>query len=129
MKAFYDKPLGIAAPMRQSMTYNQGREMAIHKELGRRMNIAVHFCDRHSPWQHGSNEKTNGLVRQYLAKGTDFSSYSQEKMDAIAEQINNRPRKGLSVRFPLAVYRHNACSTARNTPPSFIEPQGVALQT
>ncbi|EWS62687.1 Transposase, IS30 family [Hydrogenophaga sp. T4] len=105
MQAFYDKLLGIAAPMRQSMTYDQGREMAMHKELSRRTEIAVYFCDPHSPWQRGSNENTNGLVRQYLPKGTDLSGYSQEQLDAIADQINNRPRKGLGVRSPLAVYR------------------------
>jgi IS30 family transposase len=105
MQAFSDKLLGIAAPMRQSMTYDQGREMAMHKELSRRTDIAVYFCDPHSPWQRGSNENTNGLVRQYLPKGTDLSVYSQEQLDAIADQINNRPRKGLGVRSPLAVYR------------------------
>lgn len=105
MQAFSDKLLGIAAPMRQSMTYDQGREMAMHKELSRRTDIAVYFCDPHSPWQRGSNENTNGLVRQYLPKGTDLSGYSQEQLDAIADQINNRPRKGLGVRSPLAVYR------------------------
>jgi len=105
MQAFSDKLLGIAAPMRQSMTYDQGREMAMHKELSRRTGVAVYFCDPHSPWQRGSNENTNGLVRQYLPKGTDLSGYSQEQLDAIADQINNRPRKGLGVRSPLAVYR------------------------
>jgi IS30 family transposase len=68
-------------------------------------NIAVYFCDPHSPWQRGSNENTNGLVRQYLPKGTDLSGYSQEQLDANVDQINNRPRKGLGVRSPLAVYR------------------------
>lgn len=105
MQAFSDKLLGIASPMRQSMTYDQGREMAMHKELSKRTGVAVYFCDPHSPWQRGSNENTNGLVRQYLPKGTDLSGYSQEQLDAIADQINNRPRKGLGVRSPLAVYR------------------------
>ena len=105
MQAFSDKLLGIAAPMRQSMTYDQGREMAMHKELSKRTGVAVYFCDPHSPWQRGSNENTNGLVRQYLPKGTDLSGYSQAQLDAIADQINHRPRKGLSVRSPLAVYR------------------------
>jgi IS30 family transposase len=105
MRAFSDKLLGIAAPMRLSMTYDQGREMAVHKELSRRTEIAVYFCDPHSPRQRGSNENTNGLVRQYLPKGTDLSGYSQEQLDAIADQINNRPRKGMGVRSPLAVYR------------------------
>jgi hypothetical protein len=67
--------------------------------------IAVYFCDLHSPWQRGSNENMSGLVRQYLPKGTDLSIYSQEQLDAIADEINNRPRKGLGGRSPLAVYR------------------------
>lgn len=85
--------------------YDQGREMARHKELTANTGIAVYFCDPHSPWQRGSNENINGLVRQYLPKGTDLSGYSQEQLDAIADEINNRTRKGLGVRTPLAVYR------------------------
>ena len=105
MQALSDKLLEIAAPIRQSMAYDQGREMAMHKELSSRTDIAVYFCDPHSPWQRGSNENTNGLVRQYPPNGTDLSGCSQEQLAAIADQINNRPRKGLGVRFPLAVYR------------------------
>ena len=105
MQAFTDKLLGIAQPMRQSMTYDQGKEMALHKQLTANTGVAVYFCDPHSPWQRGSNENMNGLVRQYLPKGTDLSIYSQEQLDAIADEINNRPRKGLGVRSPLSVYR------------------------
>lgn len=105
MQAFTDKLLGIAQPMRQSMTYDQGKEMALHKQLTQNTGMAVYFCDPHSPWQRGSNENTNGLVRQYLPKGTDLSIYSQEQLDVIADEINNRPRKGLGVRSPLSVYR------------------------
>ena len=105
MQAFSDNLLGIAQPMRFSMTFDQGREMTMHKELSKRTGIAVYFCDPHSPWQRGSNESMNGLVRQYLPKGTNLSVYSQDQLDAIADQINNRPRKGLGVRSLLAVYR------------------------
>jgi IS30 family transposase len=104
LQAFTDRLLSIAVPMRQSMTYDQGREMARHKELAKATGIAVYFCDPHSPWQRGSNENMNGLVRPYLPKGTDLAGYSQEQLDAIADEINNRPRKGLVVRPPLAVY-------------------------
>ena len=92
LQAFTDKLLGIARPMLLSMTKTQGREMAMHKKLSEQTGIAVCFCDPHSPWQRGSNENMNGLVRQYLPKGTDLSIYSQEQLDAIADEINNRPR-------------------------------------
>lgn len=105
LQGFTDKLLGIAQPMRLSMTYDQGREMSMHKKLSERTGMAVYFCDPHSPWQRGSNENMNGLVRQYLPKGTDLSIYSQQQLDAIADEINDRPRKGLGVRSPLAVYR------------------------
>ena len=102
---FADKLRSIAQPMRQSLTYDQGSEMARHKELAANLNIAVYFCDPHSPWQKGSVENTNGLVRQYLPKGTDLSGYTQEQLDAIADEINNRPRKTLNAYSPLEVYR------------------------
>ena len=91
--------------MRLRMTYDQGREMAMHKKLSDQIGMALYFCDPHSPCPRGSNENTNGLFRQYLPKGADVSSYSQEQLDAIADEINNRPRKGLGVLSPLAVYR------------------------
>ena len=91
--------------MRQSMTYDQGREMAMHTKLSEQTGISVYFCDPHSPWQRGSNENMIGLVRQYLPKGTDLSGHSQEQLDAIADEINDRARKVLGVRSPLAVYR------------------------
>jgi IS30 family transposase len=105
LQAFTDKLNSIAQPMRLSMTYDQGREMALHKQLTANTGIAVYFCDPHSPWQRGSNENMNGLVRQYLPKGTDLSGYTQQQLHAVADQINARPRKGLGVRCPLAVYR------------------------
>ncbi len=105
LQAFTDKLNGIAEPMRKSLTYDQGREMALHKKLTEQTGMAVYFCDPHSPWQRGSNENTNGLIRQYLPKGADLSGYSQEQLDAIADEINTRPRKGLGVRSPLVVYQ------------------------
>ena len=73
--------------------FDQGREMTMHKELSKRTCVAVYFCDPLSPSQRGSNENMNGLVHQYLPKGTDLSVYSQDQLDAIADQINSWPRK------------------------------------
>ena len=117
LQAFTDKLQGIAKPLRLSLTYDQGKEMAYHRQLTEVTGIAVYFCDPHSPWQRGSNENTNGLVRQYLPKGTDLSGYTQEQLDAIADEINGRPRKGLGVRSPLSVYAE-CLAQSQKTPPS-----------
>ena len=94
----------VAAPLRQTMTYEQGREMSRHRELTAHTGVAIYFCDPHSPWQRGSNENTNGLLRQYMPKGTDLSQLTQGDLDAIAYQMNTRPRKVLNYRSPLEVY-------------------------
>jgi IS30 family transposase len=105
LQAFTDKLIGIAQPMRKTLTYDRGKEMAFHRELALATGMAVYFCDPHSPWQRGTNENTNGLVRQYLPKGTDLSGYSQEQLDAIADEMNNRPRQTLGWESPFTVYR------------------------
>ena len=104
LQAFTDKLNGIAQPMRQTLTYDRGKEMAYHRQLTANTGVAVYFCDPHSPWQRGTNENTNGLVRQYLPKGTDLSGYTQKQLDAIADQMNGRPRKTLGWLSPLEVY-------------------------
>jgi IS30 family transposase len=81
LQAFTDKLIGIAQPMRKIMTYDRGKEMAYHRALTAATGMVVYFCDPHSPWQRGTNENTNGLVRQYLPKGTELSGYSQEQLD------------------------------------------------
>ena len=95
---------GVPEPMRKSLTYDQGKEMSEHKQLSKRTGVAVFFADPPSPWQRGSNENTNGLLRQYLPKGTDLSGFTQDDLNAFAWQMNNRPRKIHGFRTPLQVY-------------------------
>jgi len=104
--------------MRQTLTYDQGKEMARHRELARDTNMRVYFCDPHSPWQRGTCENTNGLLRQMLPKGTDLSVHDQIALDSIADLLNNRPRQTLNWRSPIQAFRdliHGAPETAHPT--------------
>ena len=103
LAGFTAKLNSIAAPLRQSFTYDQGKEMTRHQELSAATGVRVYFCDPHSPWQRGTCENTNGLLRQYLPKGADLSIYSQDELDAIADSLNNRPRATHGFYSPLEV--------------------------
>ena len=94
----------VAAPMRKTLTYDQGKEMACHKQLGAATGMQVYFADPHSPWQRASNENANGLLRQYLPKGSDLSSVTQTELDAIAWKLNTRPRKMFGFRCPVEIF-------------------------
>jgi IS30 family transposase len=96
VQGFARKLQRIPQPLRKSMTYDQGREMARHELLASKLRLQVYFADPHSPWQRGTNENTNGLLRQYLPKSANLAAFSQRELNAIAARLNNRPRQTLN---------------------------------
>ncbi len=102
----------LPAQLRRSITYDQGPEMSEHVRFSVDTGVDVYFCDPKSPWQRGTNENTNGLLRQYLPKRSDLSIYNQRQLDAIAKSLNTRPRKTLGFMTPSEAFAEAVATTA-----------------
>ncbi|MEV3927496.1 IS30 family transposase [Actinomadura coerulea] len=103
--ALITQTVDIPAELRRTLTWDQGREMTLHKDVAALTGFEIYFCDPHSPWQRGTNENTNGLLRQYFLKGTDLSRYTARDLHAIARQLNHRPRVVLGDKTPTEAMR------------------------
>jgi IS30 family transposase len=95
----------------KSLTWDRGKEMASHKQLTLATDIQLFFCDPQYPWQRGTNENTNGLLRQYLPKGIEVSTYSRARLNALARRLNERPRKTLDFQTPAEMFSQTVAST------------------
>jgi transposase, IS30 family len=93
----------LPARLRRSLTWDQGKEMALHEQIAEALSMPMFFCDPHSPWQRPTNENTNGLLRQYFPKGSDLRVHGPEALAAVAAELNDRPRKTLGWNTPAAL--------------------------
>ena len=110
-KALANKILQLPAELRRSLTWDRGTEMTAHKDFTVATDVQVYFCDPRSPWQRGSNENTNGLLRQYFPKGADLSAVTQAQLNRVARLLNERPRETLNWLTPLEALKRTVAST------------------
>ena len=103
----------LPSPLRRSLTWDQGAEMSQHVRLRADTGLRIYFCEPRSPLQRGTNENTNGLMRQYFPKGTDFSRYGLEELHAVGTALNNRPRKALGWRTPAEAFKACLASSVK----------------
>jgi IS30 family transposase len=130
LDGFTKRLLTVPSPLRLTLTYDNGSEMAMHEQLAQNLGLEVFFCEPYSPWQRGSNENMNGLVRQYLPKGMDLSTVTPQRLRYIEDSLNNRPRKILNFRTPREVF--NALESGLTFEQAInidILAKGVALQS
>ena len=104
LEGFSRRLKSVPPSLRKTMTYDQGSEMALHETLGARLHMDIFFCDPHSPWQRGSNENANGLIREFLPKGMDLSLVTHQQLTSIEHALNHRPRKILGFQSPHEVF-------------------------
>ena len=115
--AFAGALTAIPAPLRRTLIDDQGKEMARHKELTQATGMRIFFADPHSPWQRGTNENTNGLLRQHFPKGMSLASLTQAELGTVADSLNTRPRKTLAFDTPDERFTHLLANPpARDTP-------------
>jgi len=110
--ALTKKVADLPAALRRTLTWDQGKEMAEHAQFTIDSNVQVYFCDLSSPWQRGSSENTNGLLRQYFPKGDDLSRHDQTELDRVADQLNGRPRQTLQWMKPSEAFGQLIAMTA-----------------
>ena len=103
-RALVERMVTLPDQLRRSLTWDQGKEMAQHARFSIESGVSVYFCDPRSPWQRGTSENTNALLRQYFPKGTDLSAHSQDDLNAVGRQLNGRPRQTLGWMKPCEVF-------------------------